>query len=48
MALSGLGWENITSVILMGGHSRVPMIQAAIRELSGECVLLIVSLPFVH
>ena len=30
--------ENITSVILMGGHSRVPMIQAAVRELVGECV----------
>lgn len=33
--------ENITSVILMGGHSRVPMIQAAVRELVGEWVTLL-------
>ncbi|KAF8315850.1 HSP70-domain-containing protein [Clavulina sp. PMI_390] len=33
---SGLTWANITSIILMGGHSRVPMVQNAVRELAGE------------
>ena len=30
--------DNITSVILMGGHSRVPIVQAAVREVVGEYV----------
>ncbi len=29
---------NITSVILTGGHSRVPMVQAELKALVGECV----------
>lgn len=31
--------DNITSIILMGGHSRVPMVQAAVRAVAGEYVM---------
>ena len=36
IAKSGLSVENITSVILAGGHSRVPMVQAALKSAVGE------------
>ncbi|KAF8335867.1 actin-like ATPase domain-containing protein [Cantharellus anzutake] len=36
LANSGLTMENITSVILAGGHSRVPMVQAELKALVGE------------
>jgi len=31
--------DDINSVILVGGSSRVPMIQAAVKAVVGECVL---------
>ena len=36
LANAGLTMENITSVIFAGGHSRVPMVQAAVRAAVGE------------
>lgn len=36
LAKSGLSLDNITSVILTGGHSRTPMVQAAVRSTVGE------------
>ncbi|KAH8822683.1 Hsp70 protein-domain-containing protein [Flagelloscypha sp. PMI_526] len=33
---AGLGLENVTSVILTGGHSRTPMVQSAVKAAVGE------------
>ena len=37
--------DGITSVILTGGASRTPMIQAAVKAAVGECVRFLLSLP---
>lgn len=36
LAAAGLTLDNITSVILTGGSSRTPMIQAAVKAAVGE------------